>query len=321
MLPLAFALFVFAAPGAPEAPRAQLSVVRQVGAEGCADGEVLAQRVREIAGAPVLTTSLAAPVRVDVVIVREPSYYEATLSVSGEQRGFRRLRDAGVECRGLDEAIAVTVAMLLDPQAQAESAEIAAVSPPPSRPPEVTPARAVRAPEPSDTVHLRAELSAGMGMALLDKPVAQAGLGVGLANRRFELTLGAKALQADRVSDGRGYADLQLYFAYLRACATIAGTRQVLALDLCGGPMVGVLSGAGNGYDRDLNEQMSWLAGAVGARLEATVVSPISWHLSVLAIAPLARRSLSVMQAGESHELFHTRNLGAIAELGLTVSL
>lgn len=318
MLSLAFALLIFGAPVAPDTPRAQLSVVRQVGAEGCADGEALAKRVREIAGAPVLTTSLAAPVRVDVVIVREADRYEATLRVSGEQRGFRRLNDPGLECRGLDEAIAVTVVLLLDPHAQLETT---AISPPLPRPPEVPPARAVSVPEPSDSLRLRAELSAGMGVALLDKPVAQAGLGVGLANRRFALMLGAKALQADRVSDGRGYADLRLYFAYLRACATIAGTRESLALDLCGGPMVGVLSGAGQGYDLDLNEQMSWLAGAVGARLEATVVSPISWHLSVLAIAPLARRSLSVLQADESRELFHTRNLGAIAELGLTVTL
>jgi hypothetical protein len=318
MLPLALALVIFGAPVAPQAPRAQLNMVRQAGAEGCADGEAMAQRVREIAGGPVLTTSVAAPVRIDVVIVREAERYEATLSVSGEQRGFRRLSDPGLECRGLDEAIAVTVAMLLDPHAQAETAPISSPAQPP---PEPAPARAVSAPDSSDTVRLRAELSAGMGMALLDKPVAQAGLGVGFANRRFELTLGGKALQADRVSDGPGYAELQLYLAYLRACATIAGTRDALALALCGGPMVGVLRGGGHGYDRDRDEQMSWLAGAVGARLEATVVSPISWHFSVLAIAPLARRSLSVRQAGEARELFHTRNLGAIAELGLVVSL
>jgi hypothetical protein len=318
MLLLAFALHLLGAPSASEPPRAQLSVLREAGTEGCADGESLAQRVRELSGAPVVTTTVAAPVRVHLVVARESGHYRATLTVSGAQNGVRRLDDSGADCRGLDEAIAVTLALLLDPQARVESQTS---SPPPvPRAQATAPTQKVSVSEPSDAVGLRAELSAGVAVGLLDKPVALGGVGVGLGNERFELTLGGKVLQADRVSYGQGYSDLQLYFAYLRACATVVGKRETLALDLCGGPFVGQLSGEGSGYDRNLDEQLSWLAGALGVRLHGALGQPLAWQLSMQAVAPLTRRSLSVVQGAERHQVFHTRNVGALVELGVAVA-
>lgn len=318
MLPLALSFLLLGAAPLVDPPRAQLSVVRQAGAEGCADAEALALRVGSIAGSRVVTTTAPAPVRVDVLVIRNGERHEAILSVSGAQSGFRHLSDAGSDCRGLDEAMALTIALLLDAGAQ----PVATPAPPPPAPPRPPPEPAIVARPPSgDALRVRAELGAGVGVALLAKPVALGGLGAGIASRRFGLMLGVKVLQSDRVSDGRGYTDLNLSFAYLRACAAIAGRRESLVLDFCGGPLLGMLSGSGNGYDRDLDQRLSWLAGSVGARIEGTTTSPLSWHFSVQAVAPLARRSLSVTEAGEARELFHTRSVGALAELGLTVTL
>jgi hypothetical protein len=317
MFELAFALLVFGALSASEPPRAQLSVRHEAGTEGCADAESLAQRVRELSGGPVVTTTLAAPVRFDLIVAREADHYQATLTVSGAQQGVRRLHDPGSDCSGLDEAIAVTLALLLDPQAPFESQTSL---PPVLRPQAAPPAQKVSVSEPSDALGLRAEVSAGVAVALLGKPVAQGGVGLGIGNRHFELMLGGKALQADRVSYGQGYSNLQLYLAYLRACATVVGKHETLALDLCAGPLVGQLSGEGSGYDRNLDERLSWLAGALGARLHGALAKPLAWQLSLQAVAPLGRRSLSVVQGPHRHEVFHTRNVGALLELGVTVA-
>ena len=101
-------------------PRAALVVTRGEGAQDCPDSVLLAERVRAVAGASVISAELDSTrfeTWVQVAITRNFGGYSAQISTSGARHGSRALDDLGPSCASLADAIAVTLAIFLDPYA------------------------------------------------------------------------------------------------------------------------------------------------------------------------------------------------------------
>jgi hypothetical protein len=173
------------------APRASLVVTRTDGAQDCPDSVALAGQVRAIAGSDLIGTGVTAPAEtfIQVAIVHDFGGYKAQIDALGRHHGARSLEDLGPSCASLAEAIAVTLAIFLDPYANA-----------PALPPAISaapaPSSAPLAPKPPVPEIPRRhsprflDASAGLSFALLEhgEPL--------LSGQRwpaFEPALGARA--------------------------------------------------------------------------------------------------------------------------------
>lgn len=97
-----------------EPTRASLSVTRHPGAETCADERELTEIVEGVAGAKILSGGEEKPVHLDVAISRSTTGFEAKVTLSGARSGVRTIEGDGPGCEPLGQALAVTIAVLLD---------------------------------------------------------------------------------------------------------------------------------------------------------------------------------------------------------------
>lgn len=97
-----------------EPMRASLSVTRQPGAETCADERELTELVEAVAGAKILSGAEERPVHLQVVMARSQAGFEAKVELSGARSGVRTIEGDGPGCEPLGQALAVTIAVLLD---------------------------------------------------------------------------------------------------------------------------------------------------------------------------------------------------------------
>ncbi len=128
---------------APLARTASLDWQRGSGAGGCVDGPGLARVVEARLGRPVFVGASGAEAIVSGVVERRPSLAGAPLSFavhlgiadrSGNPLGVRDLLLDGADCSTLTEAIALVLAVTLDPD-QPLALEAPVLPPPPPPPP------------------------------------------------------------------------------------------------------------------------------------------------------------------------------------------
>lgn len=142
---LAVSLLVFClAPKArAAAPGLWFEVTRTPDAAACPDARRLAQTVESLFDARVVrlaTSAREAVLSVAISIARSDTGYTAALRVENERWSERHIVDRDPDCRGLPEALAVAVVLLIEPHAEARRREqnpgfAASASPrPPSRP-------------------------------------------------------------------------------------------------------------------------------------------------------------------------------------------
>lgn len=119
---------------------ATLRVDRAPGAEVCPSDSELAAQIESIAGEKPFTGPGEKKVEVRVAIAPAKQGFTATISLSGARRGERVLADRGPGCEVLGQALAVTLAVLL------EEEDATTPEPPPEPPPPPPPQRPVWAP-------------------------------------------------------------------------------------------------------------------------------------------------------------------------------
>lgn len=140
-----------AAAGDPPAPRlASLAWVRAPGAESCIGPVALSQAVAQKLGRDAIAAPSRSSLAIEGHIERVDGAWRATLAVvteAGEVQGLRELRSEAPDCRALDEAIALVMALLIEPGAALGPAHGA---PPPPAPatPRPAPAAPPAAPSP-----------------------------------------------------------------------------------------------------------------------------------------------------------------------------
>jgi hypothetical protein len=316
-------------PAAPAAPAAlggaTLQVARGEGASDCPDEVELIRRVashRSVApGAPPPGASQRQ--NIDVQLLREDGGYVAHVKVSGSGRGVRTLRSGGDRCEGLAEALAVSLALMLDEEASPERPSLAASSAP--LPIASGPASAAPASAPEGPARRRegaGQGSAGgggrLGLSLRVGGALDAGLVVS-SGERLALGLSATWVAPRAVSHPPGAVDVSLWFLTARACARLLGSPGAPSGLLCVLGSAGVLGGDGHGYAPDQQVRRPWFALGGAALVEGRLRGPIGWALEGRALAPLRKETFSV--DGVPGLAYDPSPLGAQALGSLTVQI
>ncbi|MES1172879.1 MAG: hypothetical protein ABUL62_01030 [Myxococcales bacterium] len=309
---------------AQDAPRASLVVTRGDGAQDCPDAAQLAEQVRAVAGRNVVSVGLGQPTEtwIQVTIARSFGSYTAQISTLGARHGTRSLEDLGPSCASLADAIAVTIAIFLDPYANGPLPELLFV-PPQSRPEPPAPARvatppAVRARFPQ----LLLAGSGGVAFNLLEhsEPLVNASLGTQLSSR-WSLALGGAFVFPDTKATNGGEIELGLSYAYLAACARAWGDPESARIDWCAAPLLGSFAGSGKGYRETHAERSAWFALSLGPEVVFPVSRHLSWLVSAQGIAPLVSQSFTVQSGGARSNAFRSAAVGGALSLGVRGAL
>jgi hypothetical protein len=335
-----FAAFVTAFSSAARADpiQASLAVTRDDGSRGCPDSATLAERVETVAGKRLFDSALDAErdTWVTVEFVRDFGGYRAVISARGSRQGTRALDDVGPECTSLADAVAITLAILLDPpltKGEASSPALAAAVPVAVTPAAVTSATVAVPPTdslPSGTstpakgrepVTFGLEGSAGASFAVLDgvAPLVEAG-GRARLSDVLALALGGGFVPPDRVESGSGSVDVSLVFGYFRACANLLPRRRIV-LEACLEPMLGGLSGSGNEYETTDTEWVFWSAAAGVLQGYGTISESVLWSIRARLLTPFVKHGFSVSRGGDQEEVFKLSGIGGTLAIGLVAEL
>ncbi len=291
-----------------------LVVTRGGGAEDCPAAEGFAERVRAITGNASVETNPAAPTEtwVYLEITHDLGRYNALLQTRGRRQGSRALSDVSSNCASLSDAVAMTLALLLDANEQPVGARLQTARPAPSATPKPIP-------KPQEARYALL-LGGGAGVGLLTgmTPWATGGLEL-LVGSRFRLGLGGAVALPERIHYLQGFTDLNLGWGYARGCALGFRSSAGVELTVCVSSMLGVLSGAGKLYDFTKTKRWAWLAVGLGPQLSGPLASPAFWWLSATGIAPLIRHGFAISIDGEEHDTFSMDAVAATASLGMGV--
>ncbi|WP_437761742.1 hypothetical protein WMF27_03125 [Sorangium sp. So ce281] len=294
-----------------------LSVTRGAGAESCPDAAGLIERVEQLRGRP--ETGASGSYLVD--FTGDTDGFRVSIR-SGS--GARELRDRSRSCAGLEQAAAVTLALLLDSDGQASSPQgpaPPAPAPSPSasaeRPPVARPAPAgagggEREAPASERGATRLTLAAGaaglFGVVRPFAPALSAELGIG--NTRFRAAIGALWLVPQTLELGPGELRETMLGGAVRACFAAAGAG-VLRFDVCSGVHAGRLKVAASGFTRNDAVEKTWLAVPIELSL-ASLAGPLGFEVGAAALVPLRRNDFSVDGVGVA---YRSPPVGALVSL------
>jgi hypothetical protein len=277
---------------------AAIAVARTPQASDCPDAEGIAAQVERILGRPIATPGSGPPTLVaKVEFSRLGATYEATVRLSGAREGERVLRDDGVTCEGLADAVAVTTALLFDPS---ESAAF-------SRPPQGSP-------EPP-WLELWASGRLGATDGLVGAPTWIAGGGVEASlGSLTSIELDGAVTGARAAELGGGAVRVRLWFVGLGGFRSI--TRGDVRLGPCVELMGGALGGRGEGYASTSSASLAWFAAAAGIRADIKWGPNVRLGARALAVLPTRKQAFSIGYVGTAYE---SSTVAALAELALAV--
>lgn len=327
----------------PSSPRAELvglAVHRTDDSLECPDAPRLAAMVEAQMRRPALDPALR-PAALDVQIYRSEAGFTAVL-VAGDKT--RHLSNKGAACAGLAEALAVTLAILLDsgiplaqPPAPAPSSPLptpppqppppVATLPPQGPPPPSAPVDQAPAYQPLDEVPAPPRpwsLSLGfgaietVGIALPFTGGYAADFEV-RASRDLAFDVGAMYLVPRSLAFQQGQVEVSLATSYLRVCGTLLGSPARLAMGACVEPLVGVITGAGTGYQPDASVTRAWIAAGALAWAGGRVTGPFGWVAHVGVYVPFTREGFFV--GDQSNVAFSPAPVGASADASLRFTL
>jgi len=298
-------------------PLPALIVTRAPGAQDCPDAEGLAREVARMNGRPSLDPRArkTASTWLHVEINRGADGYAAVIRAQGNRTGERQLSDTGPSCENLAEALALTLAMVLDNYAGRASIEPQRARPPPWR--EQATAEPPRRLNVS-ALELDAATAVHVGVLAHVGPLILA---------RGRLWLGdVAAFEAGGVyvfeqtiehAESAGRLELDLVSGFVGSCAGLSRLQDGVALALCAEGYLGRLQGTGTGFSEDRPPQHHlWLAGGLAFDLAGRIAGPLLW--SARAAAFLVREQRFVVQVdGREDPLFQSSPAGLWAGVAL----
>ncbi|WP_437766376.1 hypothetical protein WMF27_24900 [Sorangium sp. So ce281] len=235
----------------------------------------------------------------EVRFLRDGATYTAVLQAGGRTRQLSS--EVGASCGELVEAVALTIAILLDsdPPAPAPVAPAPAPAPAPVAP-AAAPAPVVPAPPRPPPRAARGDVSMELGAAqtvgMLDPFRAAAMADVSLRRRAWSAGVGGVWLPPQDTELAPGVVSLGLAAATARGCATIAGALDGLRLSACAAAMLGAVYGSGKGFAPDREASAPWFALGGSAVAEGTLLgsSALGWSARATLLAPVARARFTV---------------------------
>jgi hypothetical protein len=285
---------LLAASSAAAAPLSA-DITVQGDAESCPSSAELAAAVEQIVQRPLGAAGPSDTVTATVRFQRTDVGFQALLRLAGAKQGERSLTDTTESCAPLAQAVAVTLAVLID--ADATPAARPVVSSPRSR----------------------GSLSLGVGPALGLVPSVSLAMGGEMAVgwRRWSVHVGGIYLLPREERLGPG--DVQVHLAYADALlCRLIHLGASLEVEACGVGAAGWLSGTGEGYPSSSQAAFFWSSLGAALRLGGTLGGTWLWRLSTEALAPLAERSFSIGNLGVA---YRTGRVGGLAQLQLGMRL
>lgn len=320
-----------------EPARASLTVTRDDGSRECPDSPALAARVETVTGKSLFDASSAEPrdTWVQVEFVRSIGGFHAVISARGTRQGKRTLDDVGPECASLADAVAITLAILLDPATASESdaprvVTTAAVTAPvvgapaPASPPVDSPAlpKGSASRDRAETAVVGVDVSAGPTFAMLEGMVSFVEGGVRARfGHVFAVGGGGGVLFPASVDFGDGTVDVSLTYGYARGCANLLPEGRT-RLEACVEPMLGGLRGSGSGYDQGNHaEWVFWSAAAATVQTYGPITRSVLWSIRGRVLAPLVRHGFSIDDGGSPKQAFQLSAIGGSFAFGVEAEL
>lgn len=315
--------------------QARLVWERGEGAEACVSEEELSRSLEEHLGYRLFGDDGELLVQGRVAREASPPRFRAEVELrdrEGHMLGKRAVEAPGNDCRALDEALVLVVALAVDVQmASLRAARVEAPPPveapeppepeaepaPPPVVPEPTPVeaaepvahtsgtvRAVRVSRTGSTYGLVLAAGAGLGLGVMPKVAANAALTLGVRTpKAFSFELAAVIWPTGGVPTSEGDALFRAGYAELRACAPLWATQ--VTLDLCLGVWNGILRARGEGFsggDFSFNAPLSGASAHVRA---AYWIERLFVRASVGVGVPFLRDRFVVEHADGERVLLH----------------
>lgn len=267
------------------APLSRLAVRRAPDAPDCGDGARLAADVERQMGRSVFDSPAAGSLpTIDVEILRDGAGYQAIVAVDGRTR---RLADPGPSCAGLSEALAITIAILIDRAAMPALPTLL----PPREPPPPMPPRPVAIPpsEPRASVALEGAFTYGL-LGASARPAFTALLEIRVAGPVW-LAPGFLWAPSRSIDFPPGAVGVSLAAGTLRACAALlGGAGKGPSLSACFEPSLGALHGSGAGYASDDAASRLWATLGLGLVGRGPLFGPVGWFAHAAGFALVGPR-------------------------------
>lgn len=281
-----------------------LRVERGAGAEECADAAGLGERIVRIRG----RTDTPKNANYAVSFARAADTFSASIRSGPNGESQRVLEGHGPTCAALSQATAVTLALLLD--SEAENAP-----PPPPDPPPPQPKVARRPDEPQlverprSPPRLDGTLALGVaGLAFVLRPLSPAFVGeVGLRLERVRFGLGVLWNPTQSLALDPGRVHEALLSGTARSCVALSRTPS-LQLDVCSGVLVGAVSAEAEGFTSNEQRRRTFLAIPLELSV-ADLSGSVGWEVSATALGSLIHRDFRVEGLGEA---YHAPRVGAL---------
>lgn len=273
-------------------------VQRAPAASDCVDAATLAGRVNLLVGRTALIASEAAgeSFAFEVQILRSDDGYTAIVLAAG---GSRKLDDPGPTCAGLSDALAVTLAVLVD-------ADEKPVAPPPPPPPPPATATAVFVPPPPPP-----SIPPRYGPRLLLSPIIAVTSGLSgdavpavvLVNDLrvigpFSLLAGFTWMPSQDYPLREGHIEVQLMYGQLAACLSSWRVFGRSRLGGCFQVDVGGIRGKGVGYDETSEITRPWVGLGLTGLADVPIIDPLYWSTRISAFAVPTQEAFQIRGIG-----------------------
>jgi hypothetical protein len=255
-----------------------------------------------------------------VEVTRGIEGYSAVIRALGARTGERYLSDLGPDCRNLADALALTLAIILDNEADRASIE------PEHRTGVDTRSNALLDDERKHRVtESSLELGAALGVHAGALPVAGALVSVQgrfWPSDVFALSAGGFwALDQTEPYEARppGQLELELASAFAGACVRVTPQDAAPRVALCAEPYVGRLQGTGVGFDEDQPPQTHvWLAGGLAIDAVGRLTGPLHWQIKASGLVMREHRFF-VSLNGQPDTVFKSSPAALFASAGLVL--
>ena len=278
---LALAAVLAAPPTTAEPLSVELTVARSPAATDCPLAGELRTAVERIVQRSI-ASSPGDRLIVDVQFLRGYSGFEAVVRLAGAKQGERRLTDTGGSCAPLEQAVAVTLALLVDLDPE----------PPEPMPP---PARS-----PASGSHGDLWICGGGGLGLSAGPTLAGGGGTAASWARWSLRGGGGFVLPRQAALAPGYVRVGLVRGEVLLCRALAAGLRA-RLDACAGGSAGWLTGQGQGYPASMDAGFLWAAAEAAVRLGGVVGGHWLWGVQAEVLTPFGRHTFSVENAGVAY--------------------
>ncbi len=253
--------------------------------------------VNEISRRSSVAVASLEPPGISVSLDVREGQYQARIVTSAPTAGERVISDPGPSCVGLSRAVAVTLALLLDPagtdtppRAEAAPNETGRDSPgsPATRP--------VSAPR------LDAEIGAAAALGLTFNVAPAAAFGTTVSLRNWSAHLGMLWIpESERIAAGVPL-QLELRSGRSRVCRVLWSERGAWPRGAaCLHAVAGEIRATARDVDAPTPARAAWLGIGGGPTLVGSIVGRVTWRWDAAALAPVVDERFAVRGVGQVH--------------------